>query len=182
MQVYNTSQYEEIAFELKNDKAAILPTDTVWGIVSLNEKKIYEIKQRPSNKKIITFVNSIDSIGLPPEYKKEISKYWPGQLTIVYLGKSYRMPNSKFILNLIDLVGPLYSSSANISGKDPIKSIPEAKNVFKNDEFKLVLIQPPDEWRLSNSPSTIVNLDTLTVVREGKVDGNKIINNLKKGK
>ena len=75
MQVYSTTDINEIAFELKSNKAVILPTDTVWGIISLDEKNIYRIKQRSLSKKIITFVHDIKLLNLPSNIENVISKY-----------------------------------------------------------------------------------------------------------
>ena len=181
MQVYSANNINEIAFELKNNKAVILPTDTVWGIISLEEKNIYRIKRRSLNKKIITFINDIKLLNLPPYIEQVVSKYWPGGLTIIYKQRGYRMPKSKLLLKLMDMVGPIASSSANISGKQPINSIDEAKHVFANREFELVLVEN-ENFKLSNKPSTIIDLDKFVVLRSGSIDGQKIIDKIKKGK
>lgn len=180
MQVYSTTDINEIAFELRNEKAVILPTDTVWGIISLDEKNIYRIKQRSLSKKIVTFVNDIKLLNLPSYMEQHVSKYWPGGLTIIYKQRGYRIPKSKLLMALMDKVGPLYSSSANISGNKPITSVKEAKEVFKNREFELALVDDPD-FKLSNIPSTIIDLDKYQVLRQGAIDGQKILDNIKKG-
>ncbi len=181
MQVYSTTDINEIAFELRNNKAVILPTDTVWGIISLEEKNIYQIKQRSLSKKIVTFINDIKLLNLPSYMENEISKYWPGGLTIIYKQKGYRIPKSKALLALLDRVGPLKSSSANISGQEPISSVKQALEVFKKWEYRLVLADDKD-FKLTHIPSTIIDLDKMIVLRQGAVDGNKILDKIKKGK
>jgi len=181
MQVYSNNQIDEIAFELKNAKAVILPTDTVWGVVSLSEKNIYSIKHRPSEKKIITFINKINYLNLPKYIEMEIEKYWPGGLTIIWKGKGYRIPKNPLLLALMDRVGPLFSSSANISGQDPISSIEQAKEVFKDQEFNLVLVEQKG-FQISSTPSTIIDLDNFRVVRSGLIDGQKILERILKRK
>lgn len=181
MQVYSTTDINEIAFELRSNKAVILPTDTVWGIISLEEKNIYQIKQRSLSKKIVTFINDIKLLNLPSYMENEVSKYWPGGLTIIYKQQGYRIPKSKALLALLDRVGPLKSSSANISGEEPITSIKQAHEVFKKWEYQLVLADDKD-FKLSKIPSTIIDLDRLIVLRQGAIDGNKILDKIKKGK
>jgi len=76
MRVYNFDELKQIAFELKNNKAAIVETDTVMGIVSLNQDLIYRIKQRPRGKKIILFVNDIRQVNdLSKKEQEVISEY-----------------------------------------------------------------------------------------------------------
>lgn len=181
MQVYSTTDINEIAFELKSNKAVILPTDTVWGIISLDEKNIYRIKQRSLSKKIITFVHDIKLLNLPSNIENVISKYWPGGLTIIFKQQGYRMPKNRFLLDLMAKVGPLASSSANISGQEPIKDIKQAKEVFKDREYELVLVNP-EKFKLSSIPSTIVDLDKMTVLRQGAVNGQKVIDSINRSK
>jgi len=53
---YTYHEIDNVVFELLNQKAVIIPTDTVIGIISKNQNLIYEIKNRPKSKKIITFL------------------------------------------------------------------------------------------------------------------------------
>ena len=64
----------DIVFELKNNKAAIIPTDTLAGIISYDKKLIYKIKKRPSHKKLILFVPSFESIGTNNPIFKKLAK------------------------------------------------------------------------------------------------------------
>ncbi len=90
------------------------------------------------------------------------------------------MPNSKLLLQLMDKVGPLASSSANISGKDPIESIDEAKKVFSDKANELALVEDKN-FNISHAPSTIIDLDKFVVLRTGAIDGQKILDQIKKG-
>ena len=175
---YSFDQKKLIAKLLKTKKfAAIVETDTVMGLISLNPKLIYQIKQRPSNKKLIFFINSINQVkGLNKWEKKIISKYWPGGLTIIKNKISYRIPNNSKLLSLIKLTGPIYSSSANISGNNPIKDANDAYKIFKNHLSELIIIKGKTK---SNIPSTIIDLDNFKIIREGKYNGNEIMKQLK---
>ena len=112
MVVYDERDLDSIVFELKNFKAAIIPTDTVAGIVCLDAKTIYSIKKRDRSKKLITFICNLDQVENKSEKFIKLAKnLWPGKITLITKGVSYRMPNSSFVLRLISKVGPLYSSS-----------------------------------------------------------------------
>ena len=82
------------------------------------------------------------------------------------------MPNHKDLLTLLEFTGPIYSSSANISGKEPIKNTLDAQSVFSQNIDSLLIVKGE---ALSDTPSTIVDLDEKKVLRNGKIDGNKII-------
>ena len=89
------------------------------------------------------------------------------------------MPKNRFLLDLMAKVGPLASSSANISGQEPIKNIYQAKKIFADREYELVLVNP-EKFKLSSIPSTIVDLDKMTVLRQGAVNGQKVIDSIKR--
>ncbi len=176
--INSLNQNKQIAKLLKTKKfAAIVQTDTVMGLISLNPKLIYEIKQRPSNKKLIFFVNNINQVkGLNQHEKNVISQYWPGGLTVIKNGISYRMPDNKNLLSLIKLTGPLYSSSANISGNNPITDTAQAIKEFNKSLNNLLIVKGKTE---SNIPSTIIDLDNFRIIREGKYQGKAIMKQLK---
>ena len=172
------SNYIEIANKLKKNHklAAIIETDTVIGVISLSPSTIYQIKKRPKNKKLVTFVTNINQIdSLSINEKNFLKKFWPGGLTIIKNKISYRIPNHKKLLKIISHTGPIYSSSANISGKSPIKNTQEAIHEFKH--YKNFIIVPGKQ--LSNKPSTIIDLDTNQIIREGAISIKKIMNELK---
>jgi L-threonylcarbamoyladenylate synthase len=163
---------------LKNNKAAIVETDTVMGIISKNPTLIYKIKKRARTKKLVRFVSSIKEVpGLTMAEKQALNKYWPGGLTIIKNGIGYRIPNHAKLLELINKVNGVYSSSANISGKAPIYDDQEALNTFKHYPFDVVIVKGHQQ---DDTSSTIVDLDKLKILRVGNVDGSAIISALMK--
>ncbi len=178
--VYTFREVSTIAQILKTKKyVAFAPTDTVNGIVSLSPSLIYKIKNRDKKKKLILFVNDINQVkGLSHFEKKILQKFWPGKLTIIKNGISYRFPNSNGIKKLIKLTGPLYSSSANISNSSPIHNTIEAFKIFKKSKVNFIVIKQ-NKFNAS-MPSTIIDLDRKSVIRKGLIDGNKIINEIEK--
>lgn len=174
--IYSFRKFLKNIYEL-NEKAIIIPTDTVIGILSKDPKLIYEIKKRPLDKPLVKFVNHISEIiDLLPHETKVLEKYWPGTLTIIKNEKAYRIPNSKKIWKLIQLTGPLYSSSANISNEPTITNTKQAARVFYSDVDKFVVIKGRSK---DDYPSTIVDFDNFTILRRGRIDGQEVINDLK---
>ncbi|MDE5767749.1 MAG: L-threonylcarbamoyladenylate synthase [Malacoplasma sp.] len=162
------TEIDAIAFEIKNLKAVIVSTDTVAGIISLNKNLIYKIKKRSFSKKIIKFISNVNQIPDANDIVKKIAKnFWPGKLTIIFNKESYRMPNDKFLLKLIERTGPLYSSSANISGLEPINNELEAFKYFQKNKNDIIFIE--GNYYLNNNPSTVFDIDNNIIVREGEI-------------
>lgn len=164
---YKSNELDSLAFEIKNNKAVILPTDTVMGILANNENIIYQIKNRPRNKKIIKFILDINEMGnLDNTQIQFINKFWPGGVTIVKNNISYRIPNDKYILYLLSKCGSLYCSSANISNMDTINDSNDVTKQFDEKKwyYKLVVLEGKSKGQ---TPSTIVNIDNWTILREG---------------
>lgn len=182
MQIFSKSQINEIALAIKSGKAAILPTDTVWAIASVSEQQIYAFKKRAPEKKVIKFIGSVEELELPSFFADVLKEYWPGALSVIWKGISYRIPGCSYLLDLLKLTGPLYQSSANISGKQPIKTSQEAFVEFKPFLERMIIIDNSPYEQCANQPSTIINLDNLTVVREGPINGQEIIDKLKQRK
>lgn len=177
MLVYYPTQINEIANALKNNKAAVVLTDTIFGIICKKQKLIYQIKQRNYAKKIVKFINNIDALNMPKNYNNEMKKYLPGKLTFIYHGKGYRIPNNKLLLQLIEVVGPLYCSSANITNNPPITNLNQSETIFKGYEGDLFLIEN-GKLTKNSRPSTIIDLDKKIILRNGEIDGKKILKNL----
>ncbi len=168
MPIYNKNEIDEIVFELRNNKAAIIPTDTQIGIMSLDDKLIYKIKKRSKKKKIVLFIESIKYVINPSEkFKKLANKFWPGELTLIENGISYRIPNSKIILEILSKVGKAYCSSANISNSDPILNISDAIKEFEHMKNKIILVDIENKG--NNISSTIYDVDNNIILREGKI-------------
>ncbi|QKT05569.1 Sua5/YciO/YrdC/YwlC family protein [Mycoplasma sp. OR1901] len=148
------------------DDIVICTTDTVVGIGGkVNDQvleKIYFLKNRPANKKVIILVGSIEQANNFKEFNQQANevaqKYWPGATSIIVNGQGFRMPNNKKLIDFLLKNGPHYMTSANKSGFPPIK-IEEAKQVFP--EVKNVYNFGPG----SNVPSLLINLDTNEVIK-----------------
>ena len=142
----------DLALKLKNGSLALFPTDTLPALCSYPKysKKIWTIKKRPSSKPLILMGGCFDDLFafVHPCAKEEGLKlaknYWPGALTMVLptIGNfsehlnchsnsvGFRVPALKLARDLLMRTGPLATTSANISGEEPVKDAIEASIQF----------------------------------------------------
>lgn len=165
---------KEIGEYLKSGKIGVIPTDTVYGIVSsaFNKKsvaKLYSIKKRDLKKPMIILISSLKDLDLfGAKIEKEIAKkYWPGKVSIItpcaskkfeYLSRkekslAFRLPDDKFLAALIKVSGPLVAPSANPEGKKPAETIERAIDYFGNKADLYV-----DFGKLKSKPSKIISI------------------------
>ena len=172
----NESNVEKVLADtekaLKEGGLAIVPTDTVYGLVcdGLNEKakdRIFEIKGRSEQKPLIGFVDTIEKIEqfaeMLPENIPLLKKSWPGAVTFILKAKlnlcritsgdgktAFRIPDHKFLMMLIKSFDILASTSANISGGKTPSRIEEIPDTVK-DKVDIVI----DGGALPGNPSSI---------------------------
>ena len=173
---------------LKNDGIAVIPTDTIYGIVgfALNPKaveKIYKLRKRSKEKPFIILISSINdlqkfSVKLTKEQKDFLKKHWPNPLSVVlpvvseefkYLhrGKNslaFRMPKDENLLALLEQTGPLVAPSANLEGEKPAENIEDAKKYFDSEvDFYL------DGGTLMGKSSTLIEFknNSINILRQG---------------
>ena len=174
---------------LNNSGIAVIPTDTVYGLVgdATNEKvikKVFLIKQRENSKPLLILISNFDMLK---KYVKNISslelgiinKFWPGPLTIIFQNKknlsdvltankseiAIRMPNDERLLDLINkLDKPIIATSANIAHKKTITSIDLLEDKIKNNVDYIY-----DGGFLEDNPSTIIKVidNKVIIVRDG---------------
>ncbi len=167
----------DLALKLKQGSLALFPTDTLPALCSYPEhsKKIWAIKKRPSNKPLIIMGGSLDDLfefvnPCAMEDAVKLAKtYWPGALTLVLptIGNfadnlnchsnsvGFRVPALKLARDLLTETGPLATTSANISGEEPVKDALEA-----SIQFPGIPILAPVPWpNSSGKASTVVKWD-----------------------
>lgn len=155
-------------------KALIVKTDTVWGLLSINENLLYEIKKRPITKPFVRLINDINVMhNLKKIHKDFIKEFWPGDVTIIKDNISYRMPHNDFLLKLTNFfpaTTPLFLTSANISGEETIKNYKDAATVFNEwcdwCAFVVPSKEPIDKFK-KILPSSIVDIDKWKILRAG---------------
>ncbi len=127
---------------LKNGGVAVMPTDTLYGIVgsSLNSstvKRIYQIKKRTAGKLCINLIGSLEelkkfNINILSEQVKLIESF-SEPTSFIIDGISFRLPKDRELQQLLLQTGPLIAPSANREGMQPAVNINEAKAYFGDD-------------------------------------------------
>lgn len=123
---------EEAAEALRAGKVALVPTETVVGLVAAEAglPRVREIKGRDADKPIALLCPSAEeafalAADVPPLARRLADLYWPGPLTLVLDGidgqtVGVRVPDHPAVQALLAAYGaPLYATSANISGEPP---------------------------------------------------------------
>lgn len=184
MKVFD-SLSDEVVELLKSGAVGVIPTDTVYGVVScLSHKgalrRIYEVKGRPLSKPVGTIIIA-DANQLKNKVKTDFvdgaKRYWPGTSVVLpvdeslkYAHKGYdslpfRIPGIESLRDFLSRTGPLATSSANKAGELPANTIEEAIEVFgKAVDFYV------DGGDLSGrKPSRIVRIEPtgeVTIIRD----------------
>lgn len=172
----NKKIINEISSVIDNSGIAVIPTDTIYGIVcsATNKKsveRLYRIRKRNPDKPMIVLIDSINAlkifeIGLSCEQKMFLKK-WPQKTSVIlecknkklfYLhrGKNslaFRIPDNKDLIKLLKITGPLVAPSANTEGERPSETIEQAEEYFQ-DKVNLYI----DLGRLKSKPSRIISL------------------------
>jgi L-threonylcarbamoyladenylate synthase len=126
----------EAAEALREGKVALVPTETVVGLVAAEAglPRIREIKGRDADKPIALLCASSEeafalAASVPPLARRLASLYWPGPLTLV-LDLSdggtvgVRVPAGSVARSVLEAYGePLYATSANLSGEAAPKGL-----------------------------------------------------------
>ena len=182
---------QNLALEkLKDGLPVIFQTDTLPAIGCLPKfsKIIYKTKKRNKNKPLILMGSETSQLqefvhhSALDDYKTITSKYWPGALTVIipisekkkstfiydFSNIGIRIPNSLTAKSLINLTGPLLTSSANISGIDASTTAEDVANNLPNID-----ILGPVPWeKCSGEASTIISWvdhGNWKLIRKGKV-------------
>ena len=106
---------------MKKDIIILSQTDTTVGFLSQNAKLIDSIKQRKSGKRYITALASLELLKQKSRVPKRYRAYVRRAKKTTFIlpnGNSYRVIKDKQHLLLIKRYGWLYTTSANLSGKD----------------------------------------------------------------
>lgn len=175
---------EMLKMNLK-DEVFIIETDTVYGMGCLyNSRKgaerILKIKKRSESKFFSLLVSNLEQVSSLTEGFNDsidlINNYWPGAVTFIFKKSSIvppyvtssnevglRMPDNSRTLKAIEKFGPLIMTSVNMSGEDAITKFSECLKFEDKVDF---IVKGKD---LSNVPSTVYDITTRKVLRQGSV-------------
>jgi tRNA threonylcarbamoyl adenosine modification protein (Sua5/YciO/YrdC/YwlC family) len=175
------------ADELLQGKLAVVPTDTVYGLVcraadQAAVARLYALKKREKKPGTVVAasIEQLVDLGLKARYLKAVADFWPNPITIIiptgfdltYLTQNtgslaVRIPKDPEFVKLLQKTGPLLTSSANHPGEPPANTIQQAKEYFGDS----VDIYVDGDDRSNQKPSTIIRVidDAVEVIREGAV-------------
>ncbi len=184
------AEFLKIPVNCFKGKIICFPTDTVYGVgAMINDEsaisKIYTMKHRPVNKPLAVLACDAETIlpyvDITNDLTCELMSYWPGALTIIFKKKpehynllsttlptiGFRIPNSIIALTILRRLGPLATTSVNISSETPLNCVEDIEGHFSEDIDYLVT----DTEQLSNCSSTVVDATTsvLKVIRQGDI-------------
>ncbi len=181
---------ERAAKILRAGGIAVIPTDTIYGIVGSALKKstvekIYALRKRNPKKPMIILIASprdLARFGIRPDAftKKLLGRWWPGKVSVIFSAPSkkfsylhrgtrtlaFRVPEPKWFRALLRKTGPLVAPSANPEGEAPARTVREAKKYFGE---RVALYA--GGGKSASKPSTVVALrkGKIVVLRKGAV-------------
>lgn len=142
----------ELAGRLSQGEAALFPTDTLPALCTRPEAAalLWELKARPREKPVILMAANGEELfrclGVPvePAWRTLAQQHWPGALTLVLPAQGpwleqlnpggsslgLRVPNCQRALELLQISGPLATTSANRSGEPACLNAAEAAQQF----------------------------------------------------
>lgn len=193
--IYNTEQLEMVIQQIQKDDVIVFPTDTVYGIGARIDsdkglKKIFEVKNRPSEKSLIILCANIQQMEeivgpLDQQTLKLVEAFLPGGLTFILdvykpiseeitRGKKtvgVRIPDHPVALKLIEALGPLATTSANISGEPSPMTIDLSNPVISRVEYVIDAGLTKEQI-----PSTILKCKGggLSILRQGAISEEQI--------
>ena len=166
----------------------VFPTDTVYGlganVMNINAiERIFELKGREHTKAIAVLLGSMEQLefvtsSFPDSAQKLGELFWPGALTMVIKRKNnlpnnlspddtigIRIPDHKFARTLISRVGPLATTSANLSG---FASATNAEMAYEQIGSQVDLIIDGGK-SIGGVASTVIDCtgEPLKILREG---------------
>ena len=167
-----------------------VPTDTLYGLAvdPFREEALetlFRLKGRPEDKPVALLVASVEQAMSLAEFTDDAidlaDGYWPGGLTLIltrlpdtpdWLGHAsrrtigVRCPDHPLALQLLESVGPLAVTSANLAGGEAAANDVEARAIFGDSVNYYIAGEAP-----GGAASTIVDLTEPTplVLRRGPV-------------
>jgi L-threonylcarbamoyladenylate synthase len=144
-----TQNVGEAASLVLNSKGSVIayPTETFYGLgarISDHNAigRIIALKGREVSKGMIVLASSLEIVAqiavMDERQRTLLERFWPGPLSAVLQAKenidpllapdgkiAVRISPHRMALSLVEKTGPITSTSANVSGKPPARTLPE---------------------------------------------------------
>lgn len=191
-QLFTSLTNPELHAAIAQGKVGVIPTDTVYGLVcsagnETSVARLFQVKPRDTKPGTIiaASIDQLERLGLKRRYLTADSSFWPGAVSVIvpcadpkltYLHRgqqslAVRIPETAELLAILQDVGPLCTTSANLPGQPTATTITAAQECFGDTVDFYV-----DGGDLSGRPpSTIIRIidDAIEIVREGAVKINE---------
>ncbi|MDZ5761611.1 L-threonylcarbamoyladenylate synthase [Lyticum sinuosum] len=180
----------------------LIPTDTLYGITCLAERKdlldiIYRIKKRSFNKMFPIFISDKTMLEyycgeINTKVNKIINIYWPGKLTIILpiqqnnnlsfmKNAGFRIPDCEYLISAISEINlPVIGTSCNFSGKNNIIDKDEFLKFFEEISLNYNVFLCDIKYKPIGISSTIIKItenNNITLIREGSINFMEIYEN-----
>lgn len=169
---------------LSSDAVGVIPADTIYGLSgvadAVTSERIFSVKERPASKNLI-MLSSLDWLASSPyEVPEVLYQHWPCPLTAIVRDsrdghtQAIRVPADPFIQTLVDRVGPLWSTSVNLSGQPSLMKADEIRGVF-GDRIDFIVRKREED--LTALPSTLLDctVTPFRILRQGAYDASPLI-------
>jgi len=182
---------------LRRGDVVVFPTETLYGLGAdaLDDDavdRVFRLKGRNADNPIPVLVADEEMLRrlvaeIAPLAQRLMRRFWPGPLTLVLpaqkaipkpllnrdRGVGVRVSSHPIATELIRRLGrPLTATSANPSGKEPARTVDEAKRYFSG-QIEIFVEGGP---LMSKRGSTVVAVfdDALKILREGEISGSEL--------
>jgi L-threonylcarbamoyladenylate synthase len=167
-----------------------IPTDTVYGIAVAattagGVDRLFAIKERPPDKGIVLLLDDLEQVAplvRATPAADALRSLWPGGLTLVLPGASegtiaVRIPDHPAPRTLARNVGPLPTTSANLSGTPEARSAADVVSAL-GERIDLVVDGGPSPGGVV---STVVDCSTepVRILRRGSIPADVIATRLR---
>ena len=185
--IVQQNELEKIVDAVKEGKLVAFPTETVYGVgIEFNNldalERLMEAKNRDYSKAITLMVSKKEEIEkyayVSDDTRKIINAFMPGMITLVFNKKEcvndlmthgkktigIRIPDSQFVLELLEKAGPMLVTSANLSNHPNTTT---TKEVLEQLDGRIDMVV--DGVANSTTASTVVDVtgDEIKILREG---------------
>lgn len=171
---------KKAAAALKKGKVLVCPTDTVYGLVAdATQKKavqkVFAIKGRGKKRALPVFVNSIAAAKrlakVSARQEKLLERFWPGKTTVILTSRGVlpketgtkttiglRIPKHDLVLALLTKAKtPLTGTSANLSGKVPLRDSKDIVRQFQERKYAPDIVLAAGKLPFSH-PSRVLDI------------------------
>lgn len=179
---------------LRRGEVIAVATDTVYGLACDPRDpravdRVYALKRRPADLELTLLARSVAQLDAVVAWTAEAAAmaaaFWPGPLSLVLpVGAeplavprhggtlSVRVPDHRRLLELLELSGPLASTSANRHGAAPATTAEAVRHAFGDEVAMIVGGRSP-----AGRPSTIIDCSVTPprVLREGPIDRSRLL-------